>query len=118
MVFNITHAEQGLYLDKQSFLDALYIRYGLPIKRLPQHCACGATFTVDHSLNCKIGGFVSIRHNELKDLSGDLLAEVCNDVKIEPQLTSLTGERLSHKSSNKNDDARLDVSVLQTKLNF
>ena len=61
----------------------------------------GATSTVEHLLNCKIGGFVSIRHNELRDLTGYLLAEVCHDVKIKPQLTPLTGERLSHKSSNK-----------------
>ena len=62
-------------------------------------------------INCKIGGFISIRYNELRDLTGDLLAEVCHDVTIEPQLTPLTGGWLSRKSSNKNDDACLDVSA-------
>ena len=52
---------------------------------------------------------MTIRHNELRNLTGELLAEVCYDIKIEPQLTPLTGEKLSHKSSNQSDDARLDV---------
>ena len=50
------------------------------------------------------------RHDELRDVDGNLLSEVCNDVAIEPHLTPVTGENLS-RSSNTGDDARLDVST-------
>ena len=45
-------------------------------------------------MSCKKGGFVSIRHNYLRDLAANMLSEVCKDVEIEPKLTPLTGEVL------------------------
>ena len=32
---------QGFYLDKQSFWDALFLRYGLTVPKLPMYCVCG-----------------------------------------------------------------------------
>ena len=49
-----------------------------------------------------------MRHNSLRDLTGELLDEVCKDVVIEPKLLPLTGEKLPH-GSNISDGARLDV---------
>ena len=43
---------QNYTLDKDSFRVALFIRYGLPIKRLPSTCVCGSKFSVEHDLNC------------------------------------------------------------------
>ena len=40
---------------------------------------------------CPNGGFPSIRHNEVRDLTADLLTEVCHDVEIEPKMQELTG---------------------------
>ena len=51
------------------------------------------------------------RHNELRDLTADLLSEVCPDVCVEPQLQELSGETLSFKTSNTSDEARLDISA-------
>eukprot|EP00804_Cyclotella_cryptica_P021415 CCRYP_019556-RB/>CCRYP_019556-RB protein AED:0.57 eAED:0.40 QI:0/-1/0/1/-1/0/1/0/71 len=35
---------------------------------LPRKCdGCGAGFTVEHGLNCKKGGQVSLRHNDVRD---------------------------------------------------
>ena len=82
----------GFHLDKQSFRDALYLRYGFPLPRLPQKCVCGKPFNEVHGLNCQRGGFTIIRHNEVRDLTAELLSEVCNDVSIEPSLTPLSGE--------------------------
>ena len=55
------------------------------------------------------GDFPSIRHNELRDITAELLTEVCHGVGIEPTLQPLTGEQLSYRSANIEDGARLDV---------
>ena len=47
---------------------------------LPTTCVCGKLFTIDHALNCPIGWFRIIRHNEVRDLIADLMSEVCHDV--------------------------------------
>ena len=101
----------GFSLNKQEFQDAVALRYSLPIKNLPSTCTCGKIFTTDHAMICKMGGFVTIRHNELRDTIHDMLSEVCVDVKKEPLLIPLTGEKLKNASSNKLDNARVDVSA-------
>ena len=58
---------------------------------------------------CPTGGFPSIRHNELRDLTAEALTEVCSDVCIEPHLQPLTGETLHYSSANSQDGARLDI---------
>ena len=40
--------KQGFVLDKQAFWDGWYLRYGIPLPRLPIHCVCGAAFNVQH----------------------------------------------------------------------
>jgi len=49
-------ASQGFFLSKQEFSDALAIRYGFNLKRLPMNCVCGQGFSVEHALSCKTGG--------------------------------------------------------------
>ena len=44
-------------------------------------------------------------------LTANLLTEVCPNVCIEPPLQALTGELLSHDTSNSEDGARLDISA-------
>ena len=84
--------EHDFYLDKQTFWDALRLRYGIPLPRLPTKCVCDADFDIEHALNCMRGGFVGIRHNEVRDFTAELLSEICKDVAVEPLLTPLTGE--------------------------
>uniref|UniRef100_A0A1X7TEM9 Uncharacterized protein n=1 Tax=Amphimedon queenslandica TaxID=400682 RepID=A0A1X7TEM9_AMPQE len=83
--------EHGFTLHKGDFRDALCLRYGWSPPLLPSHCVCGHNFSVEHALNCKCGGFPSIRHNELRDITADLLTEVCHNVLIEPPLQPITG---------------------------
>ena len=52
-----------------------------------------------------------VRHNEIRDITANLLTEVCHDVQIEPCLQPLTGESLAGASSNTSDGARLDIAV-------
>ena len=63
---------------------------------------------VDHSMICKLGGFITQRHNELRDLEAEFLSMVCSDVEIEPVLQDISGEHLN-RGSNKAQDARLDI---------
>ena len=107
----LPNTEHGFYLNKQIFWDSVKIRYGIPLSRLPNKCACGANFSVDHAFTCKTGGFVSIRHNEIRDFTAELLRETCQDVEVEPILTPLTGEHFRYKSANTEIHARLDVSA-------
>lgn len=103
--------EQGFNLNKQEFRDAIAMRYGLPVFGIPDYCACGSNFNVDHAMQCKKGGFISQRHNEIRDLTANLLKEVCTDVQIEPPLLNVTGEVFRYATANTNQEARLDVSA-------
>ena len=49
--------------------------------------------------------------NEIRDLTANLLTEVCNDVCIEPDLQPITGEVLAGASSNAQGGARLDIAA-------
>ena len=103
--------EFGFSLHKGAFRDALSLRYGwLPSNTLT-YCACGAHFTVEHSLSCPKGDFPSIRHNEVRDTVGGWLSEVCNGVCIEPTLQPLSGETLHGASAIIEDGARLDIAA-------
>ena len=52
-------------------------------------------FMTSTTLNCKRGGFVIIRHNNIRDFEASLLRRVCKDVKMEPQLQPLNGEQIN-----------------------
>ena len=92
-----------------TFRDALCLRYDWRPPLLPSHCVCGQRLTVEHALSCSQGGFPSIRHYEICDLTAELMSEVCYGVCIEPGLQPITEEHLSLKSANKEDRARLDI---------
>ena len=51
------------------------------------------------------------RHNKLRDITAEILNEICPNVIVEPALTPLSGEQLRHKTSNKADLARSDISA-------
>ena len=51
------------------------------------------------------------RHDQLRNLEAKMLSEVCQDIKIEPQLQPLTGENMSLQSANTEDSASLDVKA-------
>ena len=104
-------AEHNFALHKGSFRDALCLRYRWKPTRMPSHCVCGCNFSVEHAFSCSRGALPSIRHNDIRDLTTRLLTEVCPNVAIEPDLQPLTGEMLSHRTSNCEEGACLDVSA-------
>ena len=101
----------GFALHKAAFGDALALRYNWPLQNVPTTCGCGHKFDIEHVLSCPSGGFPSIRHNEVRDLTAHLLTEVCHGVCTEPHLQPLDGEVLHHRSANSGDQARLDVAM-------
>ena len=103
--------EFGFTLHKGPFHDAMALRYDWQPSRIPTNCACGKKFTVEHAFTRPKGGFPILRHNEIRDLTAYLLAEVCHDVGIEPNLQPLTGEVLSEPSSIGQYGARLDIAA-------
>ena len=66
---------------------------------------------MEHALSCARGAFPSIRHNEIRDLTANLLTEVRNDVRIEPDLQPVLFDQLSGATANSQDGARLDLSA-------
>ena len=107
----IPFEEQGFILNKQEFRDSLCLRYNVPLSGLPSTCACGDTFSVSHALSCKKGGFVSQRHDNVRDILTTLLNKVCNNVQKEPPLIPLNGEKFVLKSTSTSQDARLDIKA-------
>ena len=101
--------EHGFELSKQQFWDSVSLQYGWKITNLPIFCPCGSKFNIQHSMSCKKGGFVSIRHNDLRDFSARILSEVCKDTEIEPKLLPLSGEELHGRTTNRSNEARFDI---------
>merc|ERR1711954_485858 len=76
-----------------------------------QHCACGSRNDVDHSLTCSLGGYVHLRHNNLRDLIADMLKDSkCRDVEIEPGLLPVNPENYK-PTTNTQPEARLDIAA-------
>src|ERR1700709_369485 len=48
--------DHGTVLHKGEFVDACYIRYGWTLLDLPVACACGTAFSLQHALDCRLGG--------------------------------------------------------------
>ena len=72
-------------LSAQEFRDGLALRYRKPLLSLPSVCdGCGALFSIEHSLDCRFGGLVTRRHNEVRDAFGDLASLVWSPVIKEP----------------------------------
>ncbi len=72
-------------LSAIEFRDALSVRYRRPLLNAPSHCdGCSAPFSLTHALDCKKGGLVILRHNEIRDALGDLAGLVWRDINREP----------------------------------
>jgi hypothetical protein len=105
--------EHDTILHKKDFVDAIYIRYAWPIPDLPLQCVCGKNFDLQHSLDCLVGGFRGLQHNEVRDLVADCLTEShYRLVETEPELLPLSGESFKLRSANKEDEARSDVKCV------
>ena len=101
----------GFALHKGDFCDTIALRYDWPPQNLPANCVCGRSSSTEHALNCSNGASPTICHNDIQDLTADLLSEVCHDVSTEPSLQPLTGESLSLRMANYDAGACLDIKA-------
>ena len=99
----------GYTLNKQEFRDSVCLRYGWNIPNTPSYCQCKAENNLDHALNCKLGGYVGMRHNRVRDLEASLMKEVCHDVQIEPELLPIARDGPPRRGITA-EKARLDVA--------
>ena len=99
-------------LNRQEWYDALSARYNLPLtgEQLPTNCVCGEENSIDHSISCKIGGFVCFRHNNVRDFMASEFSDVSYGTKIEPPLLNVRGASLPEGTITA-DGARLDIST-------
>jgi len=75
----------GTILSSTEFRDDLMLRYARVPSNLPTSCdGCGESekFDVNHALECKKGGLVTARHDEIRDELRDLLAHVLSPSRI------------------------------------
>ena len=60
-------------LGAQEWRDDLFLQYGLDLPDPTNYCdGCNAKFSIFCALNCKRGGLVTARHNELQEKVSDL----------------------------------------------
>ena len=97
----------GYAVNKQEFRDAIALRYGWTITDMPRHCGCGQPNSLDHAMICKKGGYVTMRHNAIRDTEAKIMREVCKDVVVEPGLILTVAEM----TENTDDGARLDLGA-------
>ena len=64
-----------------------------------------------HALSCPCGGFASLHHNEIRNLTATLLTKVCNDVRLKPDLQKITTETMARHSANTMEGEILDFSA-------
>ena len=90
-------AHHHLDLSTTEFRDALARQYNRPLLKLPANCdGCGAATSLEHALDCKKGGLVTQRHNEVigdlaslvfyKEVVKEPIVQEANDAEGVPSL--------------------------------
>ena len=86
----------GTELGAQEWRDALFLRYGLEPPDLPTHFdGCEERFTISHALDCKKGGLVIVRHNELRDGVADLAGKAFTPSHVRDNPLIYSGRAMS-----------------------
>ena len=76
---------------------------------LPTSCLCGYKFDIQLNMSYKKASFIYKRHNNLRNLTANMMSEVCKDTEVEPKLTPLSGEELHSRTSSSSNEARVDI---------
>uniref|UniRef100_A0A1X7T7L5 Uncharacterized protein n=1 Tax=Amphimedon queenslandica TaxID=400682 RepID=A0A1X7T7L5_AMPQE len=109
-------------LSPNEFRDALCLRYAKPLLNLPHSCdGCCSPFTTSHALDCKKGGLVTLRHNEIRDVLHDVSSMAWSQVIKEPivreaqsDLEALVGDISIHGVWQSQSTCIFDVRVVDS----
>ena len=80
----------------------------------PKVCACGKLYSVNHALICKLGGFVTMRYNWLRDTIGKIMKVVkCKDrtYRLSQYFSQQIDNSCPLAGTVTGDQARLDISA-------
>ena len=100
MSYVLPSKEQSFDLNEEEFCDEIALEYNRSISNLPFKYPYGNNFDVNHAVNSKKGGSISMGHNNIRNFKANLIKKVCTDVKVKPELQPVN-----------NNDARPDVRV-------
>ena len=68
--------EMNFTLNKREFRDAIKLRYGWEFSDIPTVCVCVDLFDADHAMIYMRGGYITQRHNKIRDLEAEILQVV------------------------------------------
>eukprot|EP00919_Chromeraceae_sp_WS-2016_P006865 GHVR01016076.1.p1 GENE.GHVR01016076.1~~GHVR01016076.1.p1 ORF type:complete len:415 (-),score=40.31 GHVR01016076.1:131-1375(-) len=120
---NVQPIEKNNYnLSPTEFRDAINLRYGRPLTQLPRDCdGCGAPLSKEHALDCRKGGLVSKRHNEVRDAIANIASIAYMNVEKEVVIleatqthTALVADIKARGVWQSQVDALFDISVVDT----
>eukprot|EP00957_Ditylum_brightwellii_P133293 10163395-Ditylum_brightwellii.AAC.1 len=79
-------------LNKEEFRDQVLMRYLITPNGLPTICACGKRHTLNHALQCKIGGLIG--RDNLGCVATQAISPnaVCNNHRVQPFQDSKKGK--------------------------
>ncbi|KAL1448457.1 hypothetical protein WDU94_000540, partial [Cyamophila willieti] len=107
-------------LSANEFRDALAIRYNREPPAMPNSCdGCGdKQFSLQHALDCKTGGLITRRHNEIRDLMGELCDKAWGNCVKEPIISEvppgLRGDLAVRGPWEAQREALFDIRVIDT----
>jgi hypothetical protein len=110
-------AVNGAELSAQEFRDAPLLRHARGPPDLPPFCGgCNQKFSICHALECKKGGLVISRHNEIRDKLSNLASKALSPpaVRDEPKIHTC---RNPEEKSDKENQANSVKSLFRNNLN-
>ena len=85
----------GMELGAKKCQDSLFLQYGLEPPDIPKFCdSCNAAFYIFHNLDCKKGGLVTARCNELRDGVADLASKAFTPMHLRDNLLIFAGSAM------------------------
>jgi hypothetical protein len=109
-------AEHDLCYTSAQWEDVIALRYGQPLRHLPERCGCGARFSEAHGIQCPLGGFPHARHDMVRDFLLALADKAFDNARKEPKLDALTDEEkeelaAKYRTAKLENNPRGDISL-------
>ena len=91
----------GTLLSADEFRDSLRIRFGMDPLHLQSQCdGCNQRFSVEHAMNCKKGGLITIRHDDIKDEWHQLCAQALTPSAVSDEPLIYSGRAVLQEVQN------------------